>query len=230
MRGPVARVPVDFNPRLAGAAVALLASWPAVGRAAEAPDALEVSRRSGAAWYFEGGAFAEVNDDVNPAATSAGTPGQTAGLGVEVRLGRSLARWLGVDAGLRLGGNADDAASTVGVDFGLRLETGQFVSPYAGLRLGYTFVSGQFEDDWEPATAGRGETAGHALHLRPEVGVAVGNPRTIRVLAGVTANRALARRVSATYADGLPVPDGELARAAGGGDGLGGRLAVSVAF
>jgi hypothetical protein len=220
MRGRVARIPSLLSETAARSIVAAGLSIPVAAQSEPMPGT----------WYVEGGAFAEVNADVDPASTVSGTTAPTAGYGGEVRIGRGVLPGLTVDLGLRLGGNGDAPASTGGVDFGFRLETAHFASPYAGLRLGYTHLSGRFEDDWEPWSSGLGETTGHLLHLRPELGLVVGDPRAVRVLAGVVVNLALARRVTATYADGLPVPERELARGAGVGDGLGGRLAVAVAF
>lgn len=180
-------------------------------------------------WYTEAGAFAEFDRDRDPLGVESDT--RSAGLGAEVRLGRSLSPHVDLDAGLRIGGDVARTGYVLGADTGLRLHPDTFVAPYIGLRAGYTRVVGSFAD---PAAAegaqALGRTTQDGLHLRPEVGLAIGRTDTLRVLLGVTANVRLLNTYRAVDGDGLPTGQGAAEMEAPGLAGAMARLAVSVAL
>jgi hypothetical protein len=187
----------------------------------------QVQDPSAVAWYAEAGAFAELGDDRDPLAGDAAR--RTTGLGAELRLGRPLAGFLDADAGLRLGGDVLRAGYVFGADLGVRVHPATFVAPFLGLRLGYTRIGGSFDDAAARGGAGgTGRTTQDGLHLRPELGLAIGRTDRLRVLLGVGLDYRLLNDFRAEDGDGLP-----LSRETSSlqGDGLAGataRLAVAI--
>lgn len=189
------------------------------------PASAQVAEREQVPWYTEVGAFGEVDRDLDPLAQD--TERLATGLGAEFRLGRPLTANLDADAGLRLGGAVRGAGYVLGADTGLRLHPDTLIAPYLGLRLGYTRIGGAF-DDAEGATASEGRTIQDSLHLRPEVGLAVGRTDTLRVLFGLTLNYRVASRFRAEDADGVPLSREGSSVEASGVAGTVVRLAVAV--
>lgn len=194
---------------------------------AQAQAPAERTADRGAEWYAEAGAFAEVGDDRDPLAGDAAR--RATGLGAELRLGRPLAWFLDADAGLRLGGDVTRAGYVLGADLGLRVHPGTFVSPFVGLRLGYTRIGGSFEDaEARGGAGGTGRTTQDGLHLRPEVGLALGRTDRLRVLLGVGLDYRLLNDFRAEDGDGLPLSRETSPLQGGGLAGATARLAVAV--
>ena len=179
------------------------------------------------AWYAEAGAFAELADDRDPLADDAAR--RATGLGAELRLGRPLAGWLDADAGLRLGGDVLREGYVFGADVGLRVHPLTFVAPFAGLRMGYTRIGGSFDDaEARGGAGGTGRTTQDGLHLRPEIGLAIGRTERLRVLVGVGLDYRLLNDFRAEDGDGLPVSRETSPLQGGGLAGATARLAVAI--
>lgn len=192
---------------------------------AQAQAAVDLARD--VSWYAEAGAFAEVGDDRDPLAGDAER--RATGLGAELRLGRPLAGFLDADAGLRLGGDVLRAGYVLGADLGLRVHPGTFVAPFLGLRLGYTRIGGSFEDaEARGGSGGTGRTTQDGLHLRPEVGLAIGRTDRLRVVLGVGLDYRLVNDFRAEDGDGLPLSRETSPLQGGGLAGATARLAVAI--